>query len=58
MDDLVSLHDGIDPPADRLPDPIWLNISPEEYERLMTVSFPGSIRRYITREQAEKRWPK
>ena len=33
--EVISLdHETLDPPAERLPEPIWINVTPEELKRM------------------------
>lgn len=52
----ITLSEGIDPPAEQLPPPVPIDVSPEEYERLMkTFTWPTV---HMSKEEIEKWWPK
>lgn len=54
----VPLSERIDPPAQQLPAPTPIPVSPEEYERMMESFEVAWPRVYMTKEDLEKWWPK
>ena len=53
----VPLSDGVDPGTERLPEPQWIDVSGEEYKKLMD-SFDGSWPRiYMSKEDLLKHFP-
>ncbi len=49
---------GEDPPSEKLPEPTWIDVTKEEYDRMMKVDHQMWNRVYVNEEDAQKWFPK